>query len=542
MMQFIIAFFLLIQIPTYAQTTPHPVTVEPAEDDYKSDSVDAKELKDDEDDKEKVPAPETPEEKAERLAYEAMARREAAFNQKLHQYMSESRLQITLGRIEKTKTTDVFLIKASVCRTENALTSTNLRKVDDSPMDSSASTPAPLLVNTCFPLFTYSEAEEAVQTFHFRTDSLLDNETLSFEVYRNDETKPTSTEVLTLAPLLRENIFSPQGTIPLKIKRQIYVRFYMQAKRTYPIDELRDVLGRKKVNGNIVSDSMSEDHETAKLLGMDSAVSENWLLKEHVLRIFQLLHTQERCWLDRDLIRKLKDKNVDIKALFPVLMVLHDIGKPLAAQAHEKWKQHEYTGPIQKRKLKNLKYTPEEIDLADALVDTDWIGDYLQHITDLDIAVNGMKAYAKRVGLTVAEYFKLQMIFYASDAGSYPTLNTFVFDTDAHGCMEPKMSQKPSKKAKGLFKILNQYFNGEDKPIVEKIASTVNGNLEKTSVEVKPTPTPVPEKTRYELFKEAILKADLPIAKPDAAKANADANSSAPASDLEPKVSDAVEN
>ena len=240
---------------------------------------------------------------------------------------------------------------------------------------------------------------------------------------------------------LRSALFSPGKGALLTSASQVPIRVQVKDQRAVKLKNLRHELQLRGLTGlsaNTISDSMSEDSETASLLAMDSGVRENWLLKEHVLRIFELLPAQEKCWLTSDLSARLRSQNIDVTALFPVLMVLHDIGKPLAARDGVKWRQHEYTGPIQKRKLRDMGYTPDEINLADVLVDNDWIGDYLQGHISFAETIHGMETSAQKAGLSDADYFRLQMIFYASDAGSYPYVASNVLSTDRNGCMEPQ--------------------------------------------------------------------------------------------------------
>ena len=157
------------------------------------------------------------------------------------------------------------------------------------------------------------------------------------------------------------------------------------------------------------------------------------------------------CWLTPELVQKLSARGIEIRALFPALMVLHDIGKPQSFLEHHKEDQHAYTKPIQRKKLQALGYTPAEVDLANALMDNDWLGDYLMGRFTVAETVDGLRNFSSSVGLTVQEYFRLQMIFFSADAGSYPILETNMFETDARGCMEPKHQM---------------YVGGESKPYI----------------------------------------------------------------------------
>ncbi len=101
-----------------------------------------------------------------------------------------------------------------------------------------------------------------------------------------------------------------------------------------------------------------------------------------------------------------------------VAFTLHDIGKPAVIQEGDKNRQHEFTEPIIRRTMNQLRYTDQERELVIAMVAGYPIGECITAgIIEED--VEDIKKKASRINVSAEQFLKLLTIFYKSDAGSY---------------------------------------------------------------------------------------------------------------------------
>lgn len=115
----------------------------------------------------------------------------------------------------------------------------------------------------------------------------------------------------------------------------------------------------------------------------------------------------------------------NMKKVFVGAILVHDIGKPLG----ERTKQHEFTAPIAKKALKLWGFSESESKLALALIDNDVIGELVQprYKQSPVQAVVDLAKIAAKVGLSLQAFFRLQVLFYVSDASSYPFIRSIAF-------------------------------------------------------------------------------------------------------------------
>jgi hypothetical protein len=133
-------------------------------------------------------------------------------------------------------------------------------------------------------------------------------------------------------------------------------------------------------------------------------------------------------------------QGIRLETTFRWMLVLHDIGKPAAVEAGSRDLQHAFTAPVLLELSKRVGFRDEEIALMRALVDNNAIGDVLRPGVHRDVngAARELSALAKEVGMSAADYFALQSLFFIADAGSYRHLRELIFITDSAGALRLK--------------------------------------------------------------------------------------------------------
>ena len=164
--------------------------------------------------------------------------------------------------------------------------------------------------------------------------------------------------------------------------------------------------------------------ELAKLYAMPAAQGENHTLKEHTLNVFKRFATYKDHF-DFDQI-KVGHITSDIDTLLHALILLHDIGKPLG----KRQEQHQRTVVIARPMLEKWGFTHKEINLAITLIDNDVIGEMVQPQFGVSVydAHAKLTALAEKAGLDLKTYYLLQVLFYLSDASSYPFIRNYYMD------------------------------------------------------------------------------------------------------------------
>ncbi len=167
------------------------------------------------------------------------------------------------------------------------------------------------------------------------------------------------------------------------------------------------------------------------LFDSDSGVSENFTLEEHTRMVEQVYAAQKKFY-DVD---GTKVGSVSAASLFPLVLALHDIGKPVAVAAGDKDRQHEFTSPIVRGVMDGLGYSDLEIRFALSLIDQDIIGTMSKAIDyyhkDLDSATqvgrSNLGKFADALHMGTLDFSKMQVLYFVSDAASYPGLQQNIF-------------------------------------------------------------------------------------------------------------------
>ncbi len=105
---------------------------------------------------------------------------------------------------------------------------------------------------------------------------------------------------------------------------------------------------------------------------------------------------------------------------FRITLSLHDLGKPLAVQRTGRTtEQHEYTIKFIPHILDTLGFGEKEAEIATAVIDQDFLGDYFKGAKSAEEIARDIKNKASELGVSLQDLMELLRIYYTSDAGSY---------------------------------------------------------------------------------------------------------------------------
>jgi hypothetical protein len=174
--------------------------------------------------------------------------------------------------------------------------------------------------------------------------------------------------------------------------------------------EVNTVLDTPEFKPETFITALSQNSELKDLFEASAGVAERYSVKEHTLMVMNLF--------EKFHAKKLAAPKM--KRIFRALLSLHDIGKSVAVITEGSTQhQHEYTLPILNQALQELQFSEVDRQLAETLVNQDYLGDYLQNYeTTADIA-DKIVAKAQEISMDPQELFQLLQIFYLSDAGAY---------------------------------------------------------------------------------------------------------------------------
>lgn len=180
--------------------------------------------------------------------------------------------------------------------------------------------------------------------------------------------------------------------------------------------------------------------EMEELLEGDTGVSEGYTNVQHIWRVTQIFNEQKKCLNWKDLKTDLINQGIRNPEYFMgVTLAMHDIGKPLAVKAGDKSKQHEYTIPLLQKYMLALGFTQKEVNFATSIVDHEIFGDLLRKRTSIESEVLHIQKLNADAGVDACVFYPIQEMFYASDAGAYPSLYQYVFKRDSNGCVIPSV-------------------------------------------------------------------------------------------------------
>jgi len=211
-------------------------------------------------------------------------------------------------------------------------------------------------------------------------------------------------------------------------------------KLSFNREELERVLGEKEFKPEDLIGLFEKDFKNEFEKGVGTR--EGYTLKEHTLMVMGQF---EKYFKDKELPTGM-DHN-----LFRVIMAVHDIGKPRAAEMRAKHLQHEYTREIIKPVLEELKFNEEEINLALGLVSGDPIGNSLMTGRN-DRSVDQLKKMSQEAGIPIGDFLELVKVFYQVDAGSYTE------DSGGKKSLDDLFRFDPENNAMDLAEHIKPYF------------------------------------------------------------------------------------
>ena len=116
-----------------------------------------------------------------------------------------------------------------------------------------------------------------------------------------------------------------------------------------------------------------------------------------------------------------KRYGINIDILLAVVLVLHDIGKPIPETNS---KQLITTIPILRALFKRLSFSDFEIKLACTLVNNDVFGNLLRGFIGPKKGATKLRKSAKKLGIKQQDYISLRTLYYLCDAYSYECIRS----------------------------------------------------------------------------------------------------------------------
>lgn len=190
--------------------------------------------------------------------------------------------------------------------------------------------------------------------------------------------------------------------------------------RAYVKGEILRETQQTRPNAERIIELLSRDPQLEEAYsGINSSKLEKAVtLGEHHIEVMNSILRLEKFFPEAGL------DNQSRRDVFLVGASLHDIGKTAAIRDGRHFDQYDYTKPILERKMKELGFSAYEVLIAKTLVGDSMMGQFLRRDPQISIeeAEAAIRKSARKLGLTVQEYFSLKSLFYIADAGSYADL------------------------------------------------------------------------------------------------------------------------
>lgn len=138
---------------------------------------------------------------------------------------------------------------------------------------------------------------------------------------------------------------------------------------------------------------------------------------------------------------------------FETVLALHDIGKPEANTAGEIGNQYQYHLVYFKEILPQLGFSESQIAVANSLVGSDPIREYLyKNRTGPDSAALPIMAKAAEANMSVKDFWYLLKLMWMCDAGSYTV------DAGGHAELDRMFEFEPDEGEMNLAPHIQKYF------------------------------------------------------------------------------------
>ncbi len=195
--------------------------------------------------------------------------------------------------------------------------------------------------------------------------------------------------------------------------------------------------------GRLNSSSIVEflyEHPQLSDLGIREAydgsagVTEGYTLREHTRMVLTVFREQAKFYR----FAPEDYRGVNVGKLLQFVIAIHDLGKGLSLQAYEDQlgraaetkaefkaasaRQSEYTMPLVRKLLQIFEFPEAESALAITLIDGDIMGAVVTGKIKAEEGHRQITEAAEKLGVTPAALFNLKLLYFVSDAASYPGL------------------------------------------------------------------------------------------------------------------------
>jgi hypothetical protein len=178
----------------------------------------------------------------------------------------------------------------------------------------------------------------------------------------------------------------------------------------------------------------STDPSLSTFFDAHSGVFEGYSVRLHTLLVLSRFFEQSQYYA---LSKKMKALKIDTLAVHDLNKFdVADLEKKRSARDKDSNKEHLRTLPILKSTFEKLGYSAGEIAIAEALFDNNVLGEVIQKKITVEAARALLEKQAARANMKLADFFRLQTLFFISDAGSYPNLESKLF-SDMTGELTP---------------------------------------------------------------------------------------------------------
>ncbi len=175
---------------------------------------------------------------------------------------------------------------------------------------------------------------------------------------------------------------------------------------------------------------------------------------------------------------------IDIE-LFRLVLLLHDIGKPIASKNGNRSNQYSDTLSVISKHRQALGISDENFLLFDAVLSHDSLGLYMQNKITLDAVYERILSQSRISKLELSSFFYLLSVYYQCDVASY-TVDAgglkyleylFEYSNDNKIYSEKSKLLRFSKKYQYKYDLLLDKINGIENPPKEDLITNLSTNI-----------------------------------------------------------------
>ncbi|MBF0361581.1 MAG: hypothetical protein HQK49_11250 [Oligoflexia bacterium] len=152
-------------------------------------------------------------------------------------------------------------------------------------------------------------------------------------------------------------------------------------------------------------------------------------VEEHTKKVYSIFYQQQKHLNFKRFEKYNYNLSKNFHSMFAAMILMHDIGKSLG----ENENQHYYTMPIMKNFIEKWNFSEKQAHLIFEITNHDTMGEFLQGKINDDTAKRIFEEKAKKLNMSFEDFMQLQLLFYTSDASSYPEIKKDVFQEDSNG-------------------------------------------------------------------------------------------------------------